>query len=80
MYKRKKLEVARRAYKLIKLGDPMLERACEPVTFPLSTEVEFAIDDCIDTIVSKHLLLYLCLKQSLFPNLLYNNFYLLRET
>jgi len=39
------------SYKLIKYGDPLLIKICQPVTFPLNDQVDKVIDDCQTTLV-----------------------------
>lgn len=42
----------KKAYKLIKHGDPLLKQLCQPVTLPLSDKLDSTIDECINTLVS----------------------------
>ncbi len=46
------MAAVKRAYKLIKHGDPLLTKVCEPIPIPLPLSLDSLIDDCKDTLVS----------------------------
>ena len=43
--------IMKKAYKLVRYGDPILTQISKAVAFPLCDEVDETIDDCIHTLV-----------------------------